>query len=79
VYFTDCNNSLSAVTLTIIQKGNPIVVGLLKIDRYVVNLEEFNIYCTLSFNTQEENENSLNFLDVAVKRMENHINISIFR
>jgi hypothetical protein len=45
-------------------------------------LEEFNnIYCTLNLTTEEENENLLNFLDVTLKRVENHINIniSIFR
>jgi hypothetical protein len=43
-------------------------------------LEEFNnIYCTLNFTTVEENENSLNSLDVTLKRMENHINLMIFR
>ena len=64
-----------------------VVVGFLKIKRYVVNfliicekrilemknvLEEFNnIYCTLSFTLEEENENSLNFLDISVNSMEN--------
>jgi hypothetical protein len=43
-------------------------------------LEEFsNIYCTLNFTTVEENENSLNSLDVTLKGMENRINFLLFR
>jgi hypothetical protein len=42
-------------------------------------IEEFNnIYCALNLTTEEENEKSLNFLDVTLKRIENHINISVF-
>jgi len=34
-------------------------------------LEEFNnVYCTLNLTTEEENENSLNFLDVTLKGIE---------
>ena len=45
-------------------------------------LEQFNnihCTCTLNYSTVEENETSINSLDVTFERMENHINVSIFR
>lgn len=42
-------------------------------------LEEFNyIFTTLNFTVDEEKENSLNYLDITLKRMQKHINVSIF-
>jgi len=42
-------------------------------------LEEFNyIFPTSNFTVEEEKENSLNYLDVTLKRMQKHINLSIF-
>ena len=42
-------------------------------------LEECNyIFTTLNFTVEKEKENSLNYLDVTLKRMQKHINISIF-
>jgi len=41
--------------------------------------EEFNyIFTTLNFTVEEEKGNSLNYLDVTIKGMQMHINLSLF-
>ena len=42
-------------------------------------LEECNyVFTTLNFTVEKEKENSVNYLDVTLKRMQRHITVSIF-